>query len=104
MSVSSIPLRSSALSAVRSSRRVLLPVFVEELLAVGGDVPGIGPEAEIDAPPVVGHAAVDQLGDDLVEVEPALAERSVGARIVLIERAVGIDEMQMRYFAFQLVQ
>src|SRR5262249_19699206 len=36
-----------------TSRRVLLPELVEEAFAVGGHVPGVRPEAQIDAPPVV---------------------------------------------------
>src|SRR5438105_13077077 len=83
------------------SRRVLLPVLVQKPLTVRGHIPRVWPEAQVHTPPVVRYAAVDQLGDELVEVQLALAEGSVGAGVVLVERAVRIDEVQMCNLALE---
>src|SRR5205823_1179016 len=53
---------------------VFQPQFVEVLFAVGRNVPSVGPEAKIDAPPVVRDARLVQLGDQLFEVQLSGAE------------------------------
>src|SRR5438105_3970326 len=85
-----------------ASRRILAAHLVEELLAIGSHVPGIGPEAQVDAPPVVRHPALVERRQQLVEVELTGAERIVRARVVLVERAIGIDQMDVRYPALEL--
>src|SRR6516164_4767712 len=55
----------------KRSRRIFLPQLVQKPFAVGGHVPGVGPEAQVHAPPVVRHAASHQLGHQLVEIELA---------------------------------
>src|SRR5262249_40241463 len=86
------------------SRRILLPQLVEKPLAVGGDFPGIRPKAEGDAPPVVGAAALQELRHELIEVELALAEGGMGAGVVLVEAAVGIDEVDVGDPALELLE
>src|SRR5690606_11910918 len=56
------------------------PLFVQELLALGRRVPGVRPEAQVDAPPVVGDAAVQNLGNQRVKVEVSIAEGGMAAR------------------------
>src|SRR5207248_1937030 len=58
-----------------TSRGVFQPQFVEVLFAVGRNVPSVGPEAKIDAPPVVRDARLVQIGDQLFEVQLSGAER-----------------------------
>ena len=86
------------------SRRVLLPQLIQKPFAVGGHFPRLGPKTQIDAPPVVRHAAVHHGRDELVEVELAGAERIVRARVVLVDAAVGVDEMNVGDLALELFQ
>src|SRR6516165_8410728 len=51
------------------SRHVLVPHLVEEALAVGGDFPGVGPETQVDAPPIIGDAGPVQRGQELIKVQ-----------------------------------
>jgi hypothetical protein len=56
-------LRMVGILEVRAKQQAMLigvfnAQFVEEFFTIGGHVPGIRPEAQIDAPPVVGHAAI----------------------------------------------
>src|SRR5205823_8172095 len=78
--------------------------FVEVPFAVGRDVPGIGPKTKIDAPPVVRNAGLVQFGDQLLKVQLAGAERIVGAGIVLVKRAVRIDQVHVCYLTFEFVE
>src|SRR5438874_1728411 len=83
--------------------RIFMTKLVEKALAVRGDAPGVGPEAEIDAPPVIGYATGQELRNELIEVEDALPERDVFARVAG-ERAVGIADLHVHGFALQLLQ
>src|SRR5262249_17932181 len=59
---------------------------------------------QVHAPPVVRHAGPVQLRQQLVEVEHAGAERVVRARLVLVKRAVRVDQVDVRYLALELVE
>src|SRR5438874_724395 len=73
---------------------IFMTKLVENALAVRGDAPGVGPETEIDAPPVIRHAAGHEFRNELIEVEDALPERDVFAGVAG-ERAVGIPELHV---------
>src|SRR5206468_4286143 len=66
--------------------------------------PGVGPEAEIDAPPVVGDAACQQLRHELIEVEDAGAEGYMPGAAVLGESAIGVGNLQMRDLTLEHLQ
>src|SRR5262249_792029 len=85
-------------------RRVLRPHLVEEALAVRGHVPGVRPEAQVHAPPVVGHGRLVQRRQQLVEVQLAGAERVVRAGAVLVQRAVRVDQVDVGDLALELLE
>src|SRR5262245_27546524 len=94
---------SSADSAacVASSGFVVHPLpvaqfqFVYRAFAALGDGPGVGPEAEVDHPPVRGGAGLVQFGKEDVEREDALAEGGVGGGLIVVEGAVGVDQVDV---------
>ena len=83
---------------------VLLAHLVQDALAVGNDVPGVGPEAQIQTPPVVRDSRLVQRRQQLVEVDDAGAERIVSAGVVIVERPIRVDEMNVRYLALQFLR
>ena len=74
--------------------------LVERRLALGRGLPGVGPEAQVDRPPVVADLLLGQRGHQRVEVELALAERRVGAGLVaavggLVAAVVAVDQVDV---------
>src|SRR3712207_9245079 len=76
---------------------VLAHEVVERRLALGGRVPSVGPEAQVDRPPVVADPLPRERRRQRVEVEHALAEGRVraglvAARRVLVAGVVAVDK------------
>ncbi len=82
---------------------MFLANLIQKPLALRRHVPGIRPEAEIDTPPVVGDPRAQELGHQLIKVEPAGAEWIMRAGVVLVERSVGVDQMDMGDLALELL-
>src|SRR5260370_5792204 len=80
-------------SVVELSHDVLLPQLIQVAFAVRSHVPRIGPEAQVNTPPIVGYVGLHQLRDELVEVQLAGAEGVVRAGVVFVQRAVRIDQV-----------
>ena len=79
-------------------RKVLIAERVQHvnrLLALFSDGPGVRPEAQIDAPPIGGETAAVQFREEGVEVEGAFADGGVGGGLVIVEGAVGIDDVDV---------
>ena len=70
---------------------VLLVQLIHRFLRSLGPWPGIGPETEVDGPPVVRNAGTVQLRQDGAEINLALAEWSVSAGLVIVEGTVRVD-------------
>src|SRR6185436_11027295 len=77
--------------------------FIGALLAGFRLGPGAVLEAEVNRPPVVRAARVGgQLRDDRREIDLGRAEDLVGARAVLVELAVAVDDLDRVHLAAQL--
>src|SRR5437879_406971 len=104
------PRSSSFQSAIRNpqsailSGGVLLAELVEVLLALRGHFPRLRPEAQIDAPPVVRHAGLQERWGERVEVQLAGAERVVRRGVVLVQAAVAVDDVDVRDLPLELVE
>src|SRR5258708_31343259 len=85
----------------RLSFIILLQITIERLLALLRGLPGFGPEAEVNAPPVGRGAAVQEGGDELVEIQVSLAERVGGAGLVAVQPAVRVDHMDRAHAALE---
>src|SRR5262249_30821756 len=91
-------LRRSALRLPGPARDALAPdegvQRIDRLLALLGGGPGVRPEAQVDRPPVVGGSRVlGQLLHHRGEVDVPFAHRVVGARVVVVERPVTVDDL-----------
>jgi hypothetical protein len=86
-----------------SSRRILRPHLVEVLLRIRRHAPGVGPKAEVDGPPIGGDRFHD-FREKLIEIQLPRAKGVMRAGLVLIQRAVGINEVDVVDASFQLLQ
>src|SRR5205085_2145071 len=57
--------------------------------------PSIGPEAEVDDPPISWSSTAVQLRQQLAEIQDAIAKRRVRRGLVAVERAVRIDQVDV---------
>src|SRR5579864_1802541 len=101
-----VPRKRACGTPVSSERSavVLLEVTIEGILALLRGLPGLWPEAEVDAPPVGRGAAVQESGDELVEFQVALSERIMGAGFVVVQAAVGVDHMDCAYGTLEFLE
>src|SRR5690348_6182644 len=70
-------------------------------LGVCRHFPGIWPEGKVDGPPVRGAAGDQNLRDQPVEVEHSLSEGRMSAGLVVVQAAVGIDQVDVADLALQ---
>src|SRR3989442_1430708 len=67
--------------------------LIDRFLASLSDRPGIGPEAEIDRPPVMAERVLVQLRQQLIEAQQPLAERNVRGGLVIVKGAIRVDQV-----------
>ena len=70
-------------------------------LVVTCHFPGVGPEAQVDGPPVGGQAAAQNFRDQQIKIQHPLAKGSVGAGLIVVQRAVRINQVDVADFSAQ---
>src|SRR3989454_6876665 len=81
---------------------VFLEVRGQELLGVLRDFPGLRPKAKVHGEPLALVSSVLDNGvQDLAEVDLPLAEGTMGARLVSVQGAVRVDDMDMPDFSLE---